>query len=144
MESTFLWNMALCYCSRVLFESSRWCCQTSWLVYPLLWRWPRALDKQFTFPWAISQIIAQHTPTSPNSICPRDDDCTPSIHLLKHVGLVFKDSYGLIWPMIVNMQKWFMIFNLLIQYRQYLAVQLLQQGYASLQSWFHAFQIRLQ
>ena len=37
------------------------------------------------------------------------------ICLMKRVVLVFNDPHGIIWPMIVTMQKWFTIFNLLIQ-----------------------------
>ena len=118
MKSRFPWNMALLYCSRVFFESSRCCFQASRPVYPRLQMSQRALDERFTLPLAISQIISRHTPTSPNSISPRDDDSTRSIRLMKRVVLVFKDPHGLIWPMIVTMQKWFTIFNLLIRDRQ--------------------------
>jgi len=115
MKSRFPWNMALLDCSRVFVESSQCCFQASWPVYPRLRMWQQALDELFTLPLAISQMISRHTPTSPNSISPRDDDSTRSIRLMKRVVLVFKDPHGLIWPMIVTMQKWFMIFNLLIQ-----------------------------
>jgi len=59
--------MALLYCSRVFFESSRCCFQASRPVYPRLQMSQRALDERFTLPLAISQIISRHTPTSPNS-----------------------------------------------------------------------------
>jgi len=139
----FPWNMALLYCCRVFFESSRCCLQASQPVYPLLRMWHQALDEWFTLPLAISHIISQHTPRLPNSISPHDDDSTHSIRLMKHVVLVFKDTYDLIWPMIVTIQKWFTIFNLLIQDRQSLPVQLSWEGYASSRLWLHAFEIRL-
>ena len=144
MKSRFPCNMALLYCCWVCFESS-WCCfQVSRLVYPMLGMWPRALDERFTLPLAISQIISRHTPTSPNSISPHDDDSTHCIHLPTRLVVVFKDPHGLVWPMIVTMQKWFTIFNVLIQVHQYLAVQLSREGYASLWLWFLPFVIRLQ
>jgi len=118
MKSRFPWNMALLYCSRVFFESSRCCFQVSWPVCPRLRMWQRALDEWFTLPLAIWLIISRQTPTSPNSISPCDDGSTRSIHLMKRVVLVFQDPHGLIWPMIVTMQKWFTIFNLLIQDHQ--------------------------
>jgi len=80
----------------------------------------------------------------PNLICLRDSDSTRSIRLMKHVGLVFKDPHGLIWPMIVTMQKWFTIFNLLIKDHSAHEVQVLGEGYASSRLWFHTFVIRLQ
>ena len=144
MKLRFPWNTALLYCSRVLFESSRYWFQASQPVYSLLRMWQWTLDKRFRLPLAMTQIISRHTPTSPNSICPRDDDSTPSIHLMKCVVIAFKDPHGLIWWIIVTMQKWFTIFNLLIQDRQYLVVQPLREGYASLPLWFHTFEIRLQ
>jgi len=123
MKSRFPWNMALLFCSRVFFESSRCCFQASRPVYQPLRMWQRALDERFTLPFALSQTISWHTPTSPNSISPRDDDSTRSIHLVKHVVFVFKDPHGLIWPTIVTMQKWFTRFNLLIRDHQQLAVR---------------------
>jgi len=115
--------MALLYCSRVFFESSQCCFQASRPVYASLQMWPRALDERFKLPLPLSQIISWYTPRSPNSISPRDDDGTSSIRSKKCVVLVFKDPHGLIWPMTVTMQKWFMIFNLLIRDRQYLVVR---------------------
>jgi len=144
MKLRFPWNMALLYCSRVFFESSRCCFQLSRPVYPPLRMSQWALDERFTLSLAISQIISRHTSTLSNSISPHDDDCTCSIRSMKHVLLVFKDPHGWIWRIIVTMQKWFTIFNLLIQDHQYLAIQLSQEGYASLRLWFHAFEIRLQ
>jgi len=144
MELRFPWNMALLYSSRVFFQLS-WCCfQALWPGYQLMQLWQRAIDERFTLPLAISQIISRHTAMSLSLICPRDYDSTRSIHIMKHVVLVLKDPDGLIWPMIVTMQKWFMIFNLLTQDHQYLAVQLLWEGYALSRLWFHAFEIRLQ
>jgi len=136
--------MALLYCSSVFFEVSQCCFQASWRVYPLLRMWQRALDQLFPRPLVISQIISWHTPTLPNSICPHNDDSTRSIHSMMRVVLVFKDPHGSIWPMIVAMQNWFTIVNLLIQDHQYFAVQPLWEGCASLQLWFHAFELRLQ
>jgi len=144
MKLRFPWNIALHHCSRVIIESTRCCFQMWRPVYPLLRMWQLALDKRLTLPPVLSQIVSWHTPTSPNSICPRDDDSTRSIHLMKRVVLVFKDSHGLMWPMIVTMQKWFTIFNWLIQDRLYLAVQPSWEGYASSRLWFHAFGMRLQ
>jgi len=144
MQSRCPWNVALLQCSRVFIESSRGCVQASWPVYPRSRMWQSALHKQFTLPLAISQIISPHTPTLPNSISPRDNDSTGSIRLMKHLVLLFKNPHGLIWPTIVTIQKWFTIYNLLIQDRQYLPVQLLQVGYLSSQLRFHAFEIRLQ
>ena len=144
MKLRFPWNMALLYYSRVFFELLQCCFQVSQPVYPLLRMWQRALDERFTLPLAISQIISRHTTTLPNLICPHNDDSTCSICLMKHVVLVFKDPHGLIWPMIVTMQKWFTIFTLLIQDHQYLAILALWEGYASSRLWFHAFEIRLQ
>jgi len=144
MKSRFPWNMALhCY-SRVFFESSQWAFQVSRPVYPLLRMWQQALDEQFTLPLAIIEIIAQDPPTSPNSICPRNDDSNRSIRLINHVVLVFKDLHGLIWPIIVIMQRWFTLLNLLIHDGPYLALPRSWEGYASLRLWFHAFEIRLQ
>jgi len=100
----------------VLFELSRCCFQVSRSFNPLLRMWQRALDEQFTLPAAISQIISQCTPTSPNSICDRYTNCTGSVRLMKCVLLVFKDPYRLIGTMIVTLQKWLMTFNLLIQH----------------------------
>ena len=118
MKSRFPWNMALLECSRVFFGLPRCCFQASRPVYPRLRMWQSALDERFTLPLEISQIISQHTLTSPNSISPRDDDSIHSIHLMKSVVLVFKDPHGSIWPMIVTMQKWFTIFKLLKWDRQ--------------------------
>jgi len=138
------WNMAVLYCSRVFFESSRCCFQASRPVYPLLRMWQRALDERFRLLLSISQIIPRHTPTSPDLISPRDDDSTHSIRSMKPVVLVFKDAHGSMWPMIVTMQKWFTILNLLIQDRQYLPVPPSWERYASSRLWFHSFDIRLQ
>jgi len=144
MKSRFPCNMALLYCSWVCFEWS-WCCfHVSRLVNPMLRMWPRALDEQFTLRLAISQIISLHTPTSANSISTHDDNSSRCIHSTMRSVFVFKDPHGLVWPMIVTMQKWFTIFNVLIQDRQYLAVQLSREGYASLRLWFLPFVIRLQ
>jgi len=109
--------MALIQCSPVCFESSQCCFQVARPVYPLLRMWQRALDKWFTLPLAITQMIARQTPTSPNSICSHDDDSTRSICSMKSVVRVVKDPHGLIWPMVVTLQKWFTIFNMLIQNR---------------------------
>jgi len=128
MKSKFPWNMALLYCSRVLFQSSRCCFQASQPVYPLLRMWQWRLDERFTLRLATLQIISRQTPTLPYLISPRDDDSTRSIHLKMRVVLAFKDPHGLIWPMIVTRQKWFTIFNLLIQDPLYLAVQLSREG----------------
>jgi len=136
--------MALLNCSRVFFELRRCWIQLSWQVYPRLGMWQRALEERFTCPLPVSKIISRHTPTWPNCVCPRHDDSTRFIHLMKHVVLLFKDPHGIIGPMIVTMQKWFTIFNLLIQVCQYFAVQLLREGYASSRLWFHTFQISLQ
>jgi len=103
--------MGLLDCSRVFFESSLWCFQVSWAVYPLLQMCQQVLDERLMLPLPISPIISQHTPTSSNSICPCDDDSTRSIHSMKCVVLVFTDPHGLIWPMTANMQKWFTIFK---------------------------------
>ena len=67
--------------------------------------------------WYNIQIIFQHSPMKPNSICPCDPDSTHSICWMKGVVCVFTDPHGLIWPMIVNMQKRFTICNFLIQDR---------------------------
>jgi len=88
---------------------------TSRPVYPRLQMWQCPLDEPFTLCLARSQINSRHTPMLPNLITPRNDDSTCSIRSMKHVVLVFKDSHGWIWPMIVTMQTWFMIFNFLIQ-----------------------------
>ena len=69
---------------------------------------------RFTLPLAIIQIISWHTATSPIVICFRDDCSTHSIRVMMHVVLVFKDLCGIIRSIIVTLQKWFMIFNLLI------------------------------
>jgi len=50
MKSRFPWNMALLYCSRVFFESSRCCFQAPWPMYPRLRMWQRALEERFTLP----------------------------------------------------------------------------------------------
>jgi len=144
MKSRFPRNMGMLYISRVFFESSRSCFHAVQRVKPLLQMWQWAHDEQFTLPVAISQLISRHTPTLPNSFYTCDDDSTGSTRLMKCVVLVFNDPHGFIWPMIVIMQKWFTIFNLLIQDRQYLAVEPLQEGYASSWLWFHAFENRLQ
>jgi len=136
--------MTLLYYPSMFFESSQCCFQVSQPVYPLLRMWQRALDEMFTLHVAISQIISQHTPTSPNSIRPRYNHSTSSIHSMKRVVVVFNDPHGLIWPMIVTMQKWFMILNLLWQDHQYLTFELSREGCASSRLWFHAFDIRLQ
>jgi len=70
--------------------------QTSRPVYPRLRMSQRTLDERFTLPLALSKSISQRTPTSHNSISPRDDDSTRSIRLMKRVVLVFKDPHGLI------------------------------------------------
>jgi len=93
----------------------------------------QALDERFTLPVVLSQIICWHTPRSANAICPRDDESTHSIRSIKHVIIIITDPHVLISPMIVTMQKWFTIFDLLIQDYQYLAVQPLREGYASSQ-----------
>jgi len=144
MKSRFLWNMAVLYCSRVFFKLSQCCFKVSQPVYPLLRMWQQALDEWFTLPLAISQIIFWYTPISPNLICRHNDDSTSSIHLMKCVVLIFKDQYGLIWPTIVTMQKWFTIVYFGIQDHQYLAVQPSWEGYAASQLWYHVFEIRLQ
>ena len=144
MISWFPWNIALHYCSRVWFGSLQCCLQASRPVYPLLWMWQWALDEWFTLCLAVSPIISQHTPMLPNSICPHADDGTHSLCFMQRVVLVLKDPHGLIWPMIVTMQKWFTIFNLLIQDCQYHAVQMSWEGNASSQLWFDAFENRLQ
>jgi len=141
MKSRFPWNVALHYCSTVFFESSRGWFQASQPVYTLLQMWQWALDERFTLPLAISQIGSRLTPMSPNWIYPRDDDRTRSICSIKRVVLVFKDPHGLIFPMIVTMQQWFTIFNLLIQECQYFAVHPSGEGYASSRLWFHGFEI---
>jgi len=107
--------MALLQRFRVFFDLLRGCFQASQLVYTLLRMWHWALDEQFALSLAISQIISRHTPTLPNSICPHDDESTHSVRLMQHAVVAFKDPHGFNWPMIVNMQKWFMIFNFLIQ-----------------------------
>jgi len=84
---------------------------------PTLQMWQWALDELFTLALAVLQIISPHTSMLPYLICPHNDDSTPSIHLMMRVVLDFKDHHGLIWPMIVIMQKWFTIFDLLIQDR---------------------------
>jgi len=118
MKSRFAWNMALHYCSTVFFESS-WCCfQVSWLVYTLLRIWQQALDEQFTLRLEMNQSISRHTPISPNSMSPHDYDSTHSIQSIMRVLIVSKDPHGSIWPIIVTTQKWFMIFNLLIDDRE--------------------------
>jgi len=76
--------------------------------------WQRALNEWFTLLLAISHIISRHTPTLASMICPCDDDSTRSVHLMKRVVLVLNDPPGSIWPMIVTMQKWFTVLNLLI------------------------------
>jgi len=136
--------MALVYSCRVFSESSQCCFQASRAVYPHLRMWQWVLDEWFRIPLAISQIISCQTPWSPNAICACDDDSTRSIRSMKSVVLVFKHSHGLIWPMIVTKQMWFMIFTLLIQDCQYLGVQLSWEGYKSWRLWFHAFETRLQ
>jgi len=65
--------------------------------------------------FAIQQIMSQHTPTSANVICSSDDDSRHSIHWMKCVVLVFDDTDGIIWPMIVAVQKWFTMCIILIQ-----------------------------
>jgi len=142
MKSRFHWNMAFLYCSEVFFESSRCSFQSRQPVYQLLRMWQWALDEWFTLPFEITRMVSWHTPTSPNLISLRDDDSSRSISLMKRVVLLLKDPPGLIWQMIVAMQKWFTRFNLFIQDFQYLAVQLSREGYASSQSWFHRLQIR--
>jgi hypothetical protein len=123
MKSRFPWNIALLYCSRLFFELSQCCFQASRPVYPRLPMWQWALDKWSTLPFAISEIISRHTPTSPNSITPRDVQNARSIRLMKRVVLVSQARHGLIWPVIVTRLKWFMIFNLLIKHHQKLAVR---------------------
>jgi hypothetical protein len=123
MKSRFPWNMPFLYCSRVFFESSRCCFHASRPVYPRLWVWQWALDERFIIPLAISHLNSQHTPRLPNSISSRNDDSTHSLRLMKHVVLDFKDPHGLIRTMIVTMQKWFTIFNLLILDREWLAIR---------------------
>jgi len=115
MKSRFPWNVESLNCARVFFESLRCCFQTSEPAYPPLWMWQHALDEQFAIPLAISQIICWHNPTSPNSICYRNYDSTRSIRFMHCVGVVFKDPDGVIWTMIMTLQKWFTIFDLLIQ-----------------------------
>jgi len=75
----------------VFLEFLRCCYHASKPVYPLLRMRQWTLDEQFTLPLAISQIICQHTPMSPNSICPRDENSTRSIHLMNRVVLVSTD-----------------------------------------------------
>jgi len=122
MKSRIPWKIALLWLSREFFTWSQCSIHVSWPVHPLWRMWQWALDKWFTLPLTISQIISQHTPLSLDSICPRNDDGTHSVRLMKHVVLVFQDPHGSIWPMIVTMQKWFMISNLLIQNRSELDV----------------------
>jgi len=144
MKSRFPWYMALLYCSTVFIESSQCGFQAQRPVYPLLRMWQRALGEWSILSFDISQIISQHTPTLPYSICPRDDESTCTIRLMKHVVLVFKDPQGVILPMMVTMQKWFTISKLLIEAHQRLTVQPSGEGYATLRLWFHTFGIRLQ
>ena len=99
----------------MFFELLRCCFRASWLLYQPLQMWHRAIDEQFTVPLAISRIVSQHTPISADLISPHNDDCTRSVCKMKFVVLVFKDPHCFSWPMIVSMQKWFTIFNLLIQ-----------------------------
>jgi len=120
MKSRFPWNIAILYCSRVFFELSRCCFQVSQSVYPLLRMWQRALDIPFTLSLVISQFISRHTPTLPNTLCPHLDDSTRSVRLMMRVVHLLKAPPGLIWPMIVTMQKWFTIFDVWIQVCHYL------------------------
>jgi len=144
MKSRLPWNMTLLIFSRMFFESLQSCFQAAQPVYPLLRVRQEALDEQFTLSLLISQIISRQTLTSPNSICPRNDDSTRSIRVMKHVVRVMKEPHCWMWPMIVIVQKWFMVISLLIQDGQYLAVERSQEGYASWRLWFHQFDIRLQ
>jgi len=114
MKLRFPWNMALLNLSRLFFELSRCCVQVSQPMYPLLgmWQWP--LDERITLALTISQVISWETLASPNSMCLGNDDSTPSVTSMKRLVYIFKDPHCLIWPMILTMQKWFMILNLLI------------------------------
>jgi hypothetical protein len=144
MNSRFTRYIAFLHCSSVFVESSPSCYQLSWLVYPLLQMWQRAHDKQYTVLLPMAQIILQHTATSTNSICPCDDDCTLFITSMQCVVVACKKPPGTIWPLIVTRQKWFTLLKWLIQDHQYVVEQLSREGYASLQFWFPAFEIRLQ
>ena len=115
MNSRIPSNTALLQHSWVFIEWSQYCLQASRPVYPLFWMWQKAHDEHFTVSLAISQSVSCHTPTSLNWISPRIDNSTRSIRFMLHVVLSLKDCDGLIWPMIVTMQKWFIIFTLLIQ-----------------------------
>ena len=55
-----------------------------------------SIDEWFSLRSPISQIMYEQTPTSPNSISPRDDNSTHFIHLMKLVVLDFKNPHGLI------------------------------------------------
>jgi len=110
-------NVALLQPSRVFVGLLQWYYQVSPIGYPLLRLRQWALEQWFTFPLGLSTILSLHTTTSPNLICPGYDDSTRSVRLMKYVVVVFKDPHGWIWPMIVTMQKWLRICNLLIQDR---------------------------
>jgi len=115
-ESRFHCILALLWRPEVILEESRCSVPISQPLYPLSRMWQLALDELRTPPLAISHIISPHTLKSPNSICPHGDVSSCYVHSMKSVVLVVKYPHGSIQPMIVTMQKWITIFNLLIQY----------------------------
>jgi len=113
VKSRFPRSISLLYCSRLFFELLRYWFEASWPGHQLLPMWEWSLDEQFTILLPISQFISLHTCCSPNLIPFCIDNSTDSIHFIKPVVYVFKDPHGLIWPMILTMQMWFMMFFLL-------------------------------
>jgi len=58
---------------------------------------------------------SQGTGTLSNLVCLCNDNSTRSVRSIKYIVLAFKNSHGLIWPIILTIQKWYSTFHLLQQ-----------------------------